>query len=511
MRLVQDLLEQSARRTPEKVALVFERQRWTYAEIEAKANQLARALRDLGVTRGDRVALFLPNSPELALGIFGVLKADAVFVVINSTTKPDKLARLVENCEAAAVVTRARDASLAAGLVEHVPSLRCGLLAGQGAAEAAAAYDDLIALDAVWAEYPDSPPPRRAIDQDLACLIYTSGSTGDSKGVMSSHRNVVFAASSIIQYVGNVPDDVVINALPLSFDYGLYQLLMTFKFGGTLVLEKSFAYGAHFLKRMEEEKVTGLPGVPTMFAILLQMDLGAFDLGALRYVTNTAAALPVRHIRAIRRAFPCAKLISMYGLTETKRTLYLPPEQLDKRPHSVGMAIPGTEVWLEDEEGRPLGAGEVGELVIRGGHVMRGYWRAPEATAERFRPGPLPGETVCYSGDLFRMDEEGYYEFVSRKDDVIKCRGEKVSPKEVEGVIYDLPGVVEVAVVGVPDPILGQAVKALVVRNGDAPTDRDVLAHCRAHLEDYMTPKFVEIVDSLPKTTSGKIARTALC
>jgi len=511
MLLVHDFLEQSARRTPDKVALVFERQRWTYAEIEARANQLGHALRERGVGRGDRVALFLPNGPELAVGIFGVLKADAVFVVINSTAKPDKLARLVENSEASALLTRAREARLAAGLLEHVPSLRCGLLAGESAAEAATAHPDLLALEAVWAEYPSSPPARHAIDRDLACLIYTSGSTGDSKGVMSAHTNVVFAASSIIQYVGNVPDDVVINALPLSFDYGLYQLLMTFKFGGTLVLEKSFAYGAQLLKRMEQEKVTGLPGVPTMFAILLQMDLSAFDLSSLRYVTNTAAALPVRHIREIRRAFPQAKLISMYGLTETKRTLYLPPEQLDRRPHSVGIAIPGTEVWLEDEDGRRLGPGEVGELVIRGGHVMRGYWRAPEATAARFRPGPLPGETVCHSGDLFRMDDEGYFEFISRKDDVIKCRGEKVSPKEVESVIYDLPGVVEVAVVGVPDPILGQAVKALVVTSDETLTDKHVLLHCREHLEDYMIPRFVEIVESLPKTTSGKIAKTALC
>jgi long-chain acyl-CoA synthetase len=511
MLLVHDFLEQSAQRTPDKTALVFERRRWTYAQIDARANQLAHALRERGVARGDRVALFLPNGPELAIAIFGVLKADAVFVVINSTTKPDKLARLVENCEAAALVTVARQSRLAAGLLEHTSSLRCGLLAGETAAEAAAAHPDLIALDDAWQEYPDSPPPRRAIDRDLACLIYTSGSTGDSKGVMSAHSNVVFAASSIIRYVGNVADDVVINALPLSFDYGLYQLLMTFKFGGTLVLERSFAYGAHFLNRMEEERVTGLPGVPTMFAILLQMDLTAFDLSSLRYVTNTAAALPVRHIQEIRRAFPWAKLISMYGLTETKRTLYLPPEELDKRPHSVGIAIPGTEVWLEDEEGRRLGPGEVGELVIRGGHVMRGYWRAPDATAERYRPGPIRGETVCYSGDLFRMDDEGYFEFVSRKDDVIKCRGEKVSPKEVESVIYDLPGVVEVAVVGVPDPVLGQAVKALVVTNDHTLTDKHVLLHCREHLEDYMIPKFVEIVESLPKTTSGKIAKTTLC
>jgi acyl-coenzyme A synthetase/AMP-(fatty) acid ligase len=200
----------------------------------------------------------------------------------------------------------------------------------------------------------------------------------------------------------------------------------------------------------------------------------------------------------------------MYGLTETKRTLYLPPDQLDKRPGSVGIAIPGTEVWIEDENGRRLGPGEVGELVVRGRHVMRGYWEAPEATAARYRSGPLPGERVCYSGDLFRMDEDGYLYFVGRKDDIIKSRGEKVSPKEVENVLYMLKGVVEAAVVGVDDPILGQAIKAFLVVEGVKMTEAEVLAHCRAHLEDFMVPKYVEFPDQLEKTSSGKIKKTGL-
>jgi acyl-CoA synthetase (AMP-forming)/AMP-acid ligase II len=261
---------------------------------------------------------------------------------------------------------------------------------------------------------------------------------------------------------------------------------------------------------MEREGVTGLPGVPTLFSLLLQQDLSAYPLRSLRYITNTAAALPGSHILQIQRMFPQATLFSMYGLTETKRTLYLPPEQLERRPDSVGIAIPGTEVWLVDEAGQRLGPNAVGELVIRGGHVMRGYWEAPEATAARYRPGPLPGERICYSGDLFRMDDEGYLYFVGRKDDIIKSRGEKVPPKTVENILYLLPDVLEAAVIGVPDPILGQAVKAFVVtRNGDL-TPKQILLHCRAHLEDYMMPKFVEIVDSLPKTSSGKIKKTEL-
>jgi long-chain acyl-CoA synthetase len=201
---------------------------------------------------------------------------------------------------------------------------------------------------------------------------------------------------------------------------------------------------------------------------------------------------------------------SMYGLTETKRTLYLPPDQLDTRPDSVGIAIPGTEVWIEDENGQRLGPGQTGELVIRGRHVMRGYWGNPEATAERYRPGPLPGERVCYSGDLFRMDAEGFLYFVARKDDMIKSRGEKVAPKEVENVLYQLDGVVEAAVIGIPDPVMGQAIKAFLVVRDTALTEAEILNHCRAHLEDFVVPKYVELRDSLPKTTSGKIRKQDL-
>jgi long-chain acyl-CoA synthetase len=353
-------------------------------------------------------------------------------------------------------------------------------------------------------------PPCQNIDLDLACLIYTSGSTGEPKGVMSDHSNMVFAAGSITTYINNVEDDVIINVLPLSFDYGLYQLLMAFKIGGRLVLEQTFAYPAMILKRIEEERVTGFPGVPTVFAMLVQMDLAAFDLSSLRYLSNTAAALPPSHILQLRDKFPQATLFSMYGLTETKRTLYLPPEQLDIRPGSVGIAIPGTEVWLEDEDGNRLEPGLTGELVVRGRHVMRGYWNDPITSAQRFRPGKLPGERLCYTGDLFRMDEEGYLYFVGRKDDIIKSRGEKVAPKEVENALYMLPGVVEAAVIGVDDPMFGQAVKAFLVVEGTSLTESQVLAHCRAHLEDFMVPKYVEFRDALEKTSSGKIKKTDL-
>ena len=509
--LVNDFLQNSAERFPDKVALVCDGHRLTYAQIEEQANRVANGLLALGVRRGERVAVWLPNSVETVIAIFAILKAGGVFTVVNPTTKPGKLAYVLNNCAASGLFAPGRRGEQVAHLFNAVPSLRFAALCGKGAIQAASACPNAVSFPQLLEAHDLTLPPCPNIDVDLACLVYTSGSTGEPKGIMCTHANVVFAASSIIQYLENIPEDIVINVLPFSFDYGLYQLLMVFKFGGTLVLERSFAYPAAVLQRIGQEQVTGFPGVPTVFAILLQMDLSRFDLSSLRYLTNTAAALPVEHIRRLRDAFSWVRLYSMYGLSESKRTLYLPPEELDRRPGSVGIAIPGTEVWVEDETGDRLEPGEVGELVVRGSHVMQGYWGDPEETARRYRPGRYPAERLLYSGDLFKMDEDGFLYFIARKDDIIKSRGEKVAPKEVESVLYQLPGVVEAAVVGVPDELLGQAIKAFVVCGDDHHlTERDVLRHCVQHLEDFMVPKYVEFRDSLPKTTSGKIQASAL-
>lgn len=498
----------TAERLPDKVALVCGGRRVTYAALDAMANRLANALLAHGVTRGDRVVVHLENSVEAVASIFAALKAGAVCVPVGPKTKPVKLACILNDCQAAALVTGAL--TDVGGLWAGVPSLRAAVVSGKNA--------DAIRNPSNWCstfadlQEASSPfrPRQRGIDLDLAFLVYTSGSTGQPKGVMCDHSNVVFVARSTMAYLGSHEGDVVIGVLPLSFGYGLYQVLMTLGCGGTLVLEQSFAYIAEVLRRIEQEKVTGLPGVPSLFAMLLQMDLSSYDLRSLRYITSAAAALPIRHIQELRTRLPWAKLFSMYGLTETKRALYLPPEQLEQRPGSVGIAIPGTEVWLEDPDGNRVGPDEVGELVVRGRHVMRGYWNAPQETARRFRPGPLPGERVCHSGDLFRMDADGYMYFVGRTDDIIKCRGHKVAPKQIENVLYDLPGVLEASVVPVPDPVLGQAIKAIVAVAGREVTQAQILAHCREHLEDYMIPKYVEFRCELPKTASGKIDRRDL-
>lgn len=510
--LVREFLERSAQDSLEKLALVFGPQRLSYRQIDLMANRLANALIASGVKRGDRVAIYLGNSVEAVVSIFAALKADGVFTVINPGTKADKLSFMLNNCRATALISHARMRATLQSVCPDVASLRCLVTVGSLPGTIGDGSLHTATFQAIEENQPTSQPPARCIDVDLAALIYTSGSTGLPKGVMSTHLNMVTAASSIITYLENVPEDIIINVLPLSFDYGLYQLLMAFKLGATLVLEPGFAYPYAILDRIVEEKVTGFPGVPTIFAMLLQLeDLGRYQFPNLRYITNTAAALPVEHIQRLRRAFPGVALYSMYGLTECKRVSYLPPSELDRRPDSVGLAIPNTEVWVVDQNGERVGPGVVGELIVRGSHVMKGYWENPEETAKMYRPGPLLGETVLYTGDLFKMDEDGFLYFVARKDDIIKSRGEKVSPKEVENALYKLPEVAEAAVIGVPDAIFGEAIKAIVVlADGVSLASEDIIRHCRRHLEDYLVPTLVEFREELPKTKSGKIRKASL-
>lgn len=507
--LVNNFLEDSAKRAPSKTALVINGEGYTYGELNSLSSSLAGALAANGLTRGKRAVIFLENSLEAVLSVFAVLKAGGVFLMVNPTTKQDKLIYILNNCRAHTIIANSRKAQQIFGALEASAHLKnvfvcseqdCGIVSGKKVFSMEEAFGSKALFG-----------PAPAIDADLATIIYTSGSTGRPKGVMMSHLNMITAANSITEYIGNVESDVILNTLPLSFDYGLYQMLMAFKSCATLVLEKTFRYPYRLIELIRKESVTGLPIVPTISAILLQMDnLRNERLESLRYITNTAAALPTAHIRKLREIFPDVKLFSMYGLTECKRVSYLDPSQIDSRPTSVGKAIPNTEAYIVDEQGRRVGPGEVGELVVRGSHIMRGYWELPDETALRLKPGEN-GEPVLYTGDLFRMDEEGYLYFISRKDDIIKSRGEKVSPREIENVLYNLDSVFEAAVIGIPDPILGHSIKAFVVpKDGCTLSESDVLVHCSRHLEDYMVPKAVEIVAELPKTGTGKLKKTGL-
>lgn len=507
--LLHGFLEESARRRGDKIALVQGADRLTFGAVDRLANQLARALSRRGVRRGDRVAVLGEQRIEAVIAVWAALKIGAASLVVSREVKEDKLAYILRDSGARALITSARLAPLVAAAAVGASDLAAVIAFGGAPPHLPWGGSDRWA-EAVAAE-DDAPVRAPTIDQDLASIIYTSGSTGEPKGVMLTHANMVAAATSITGYLGAREDDVVLDALPLAFDYGLYQVLMAARVGATVVLEEGFAFPSAVLETMEREGVTVFPGVPTMFAILLQMKEISHDLRRVRAVTNTAAALPEAHLASLRRIFPAARIFSMYGLTECKRCTYLPPEDLARKPGSVGLAIPNTELWIEDPTGRRLGPGEVGELVIRGATVMRGYWRKPEATAQRLRPGPIPGEVVLHTGDLCQLDDEGYLYFVARMDDVIKSRGEKVAPREVEDALYALSGVREAAVIGVPDPILGQAVKAFVVVDPALGlSEADVIAHCRTRLESFMVPKHVELCAALPRTDTGKIKKSGL-
>jgi len=506
VRLLHQEFERSALRLPDKIALRCDDRGYTYAQLDRDSASLAAALRSSGVAQGDRVAQLIDNEYEAVVGMLGALRAGAVFMPINPSTKSGKLAYLLDDSGASALLTHS---ALLRVVTEALPQLPVEwprvFVAGADSHEHAS-------LNAVLAQDGAAPAVSRDTG-DLAELIYTSGSTGQAKGVMLSHANMLAAVNSIGTYLEIEERDVILCGLPLAFDYGLYQLLLAFRVGATVVLERTLAFPARVLDVARREGVTVLPGVPTFFAMLL--NLRGVDpppeLPGLRTLTNTAAALPLAHIEALRRWFPRARLFSMYGLTECKRVTFLPPEQLDTRPASVGRGMPGVEVWLVDDAGVRLPAGSTGELVIRGPNVMQGYWRKPAETQERLRPDPATGELVLYSGDIFRTDAEGFLYFLARRDDIIKSRGEKVSPREVEDVLHRMPGVREAAVVGVSDTLLGEAIKAFVVlAPNNAVTARDVIRHCLGSLESFMVPKYVEFVDALPQTDTGKVRREGL-
>jgi amino acid adenylation domain-containing protein len=497
--LLHGYLSAAAARLPDKIALVTQGQRFTYAELERRANALAHTLRARGIVRGDRVIVFLENGVDAAVAFWAALKADAIVSLVNTLTRTEKLEFLLNDCRASAFVSDGNLARIFAPAIAKAPHLKLVLIAGTPE------WDEALSASG-------PAPPSQNLDIDPAAIIYTSGSTGEPKGVVLTHRNIMTAASSIATYLENCEDDVVGSVLPLAFGYGMLQMVVAFRVGARLVLEKSFTFPAKVLATFAEEKITGMPGVPTIYATLTGLEsIRNYDLSSLRYFTNAAAALPKKNALALRELYPRARVFCMYGLTECLRCCYLPPEDLERKPESVGIAIPNTEIWIVDEHDRRVGPGVVGQLVIRGGHVMSGYWERPELTEQKLRPGPVVGERVLYTGDLFRLDDEGHLHFVSRMDDIIKSRGEKVAPREVEHALVNVAGVKEAAVIGIPDELLGQAVKAFVVLEGGATLgEKELLRECQKRLESFMVPKLIEFVPDLPKTMSGKIKKTDL-
>ncbi|MDB5756996.1 MAG: acyl--CoA ligase [Burkholderia sp.] len=511
-----DFIHASAVRTPDAEALVFQDRRLSYADLAREVETWSEALLALDIGAGERVAIYLEKRIEAVAAMYGAADAGAVFVPVNPLLKAEQVAYILADCDVRILVTSAERLAALAPALAGCASLHTVIATGQ---------PDQVALPlpcgvrlVAAAELPSPAPPRlphRRIDSDVAAILYTSGSTGQPKGVVLSHRNMVAGARSVAAYLHNRPEDRILAVLPLSFDYGLSQLSTAFLVGACAVLI-NYLLPRDIVRMVARERITGLAAVPPLWIQLAQLDWQ--EGGTLRYLTNSGGAMPRTTVARLRTVLPQAEIYLMYGLTEAFRSTYLPPSELERRPDSIGRAIPNAEVMVVRPDGSQCEPGEPGELVHRGALVALGYWNDAARTAERFRPAPgrdaglpLP-EIAVWSGDTVRMDAEGYLYYIGRSDDMIKVSGYRISPTEVEEVVHGAGGVLEVAAIGLPHPTLGQSIAVVAVALPEAPASVDtVLDACRRELPAYMVPAQVEIRhDSLPRNPNGKIDRKLL-
>lgn len=489
--LLHHLLEHNGA-AADRIAVVDGDRSLTYGDFAGRTADLAAALQGAGIQRGDRVAIFLPKSLEECWAIFGTSRADAVFVPVNPLLKPPQVRHIVADAGARVVLTSR--------------SLQ------ETASEALAGLDDVLLILAEDVPQRTAEPARpRSIGEDLAAILYTSGSTGRPKGVMLSHRNLIAGTRIVRTYLGIGPEDRILSVLPFSFDYGLNQLLTAVEQGALTVL-LTFRLGDEIVRAITRHAITGLAGVPTIWAILTRAtpSLTRTALPSLRYITNSGGAVPTPTVFRLRELLPSTQIYLMYGLTEAFRSTFLPPEELERRPGSIGKAIPECEVFAVTADGRRTRPGEPGTLVHRGPTVSLGYWNRPEDTARVLRPNPLRspeqgGEIVCYSGDLVVEDEDGFFSFVGRQDTMIKSAGYRISPTEVEEATMASGAFRQVAVIGLPDPVAGQRVHAVAVPIDGQADVAAVLGSLAESLPAYMVPREIELVGALPTTPNGKV------
>lgn len=503
--LIHHLITNAAARRPESAYLLSEHECWTYSAFSQLTQAIASFLRELNLQPGERIVIALENRVEAYALLFGAISAGAIAVPLMPTLPVEKLQYVLDNCQPTIFcggrsldqLRQARWGTYLRGVIALDGTC------GQGLPESVRifAYRDVLASGGGRA------PSSRRIDLDPAVILYTSGSTGTPKGVVLSHLNVLTATRSIATYLGIESEDRIINFQPPFFDYGLYQSFLAALVGASLYLTNGFAFPGDVLNRIERQSITVVPFVPTNITMLFSR--GPFvrePLTRVRLVTSTGARFPVQHIPALRTLFPHAAIFSMYGLTECKRVAYLPPEQLDARPHSVGIPMPNVEVRLVDEQGQPVGPHTIGELVVRGSNVALGYWGDPEGSAQRFRLQPN-GERWLYTGDYFTQDEEGYLYFVGRRDDLLKIGGYRTSTKAIEATLALLEPVQDVAAIPIEDHILGHSTKVFIVPKPDRQlTIEQVRHYCQTAFETrVLVPKVIEIVPRLPRTGTGKI------
>jgi acyl-CoA ligase (AMP-forming) (exosortase A-associated) len=518
--LIHQFISRSAQYSPDAVALLFKDQSFTYAQLQSSIDDVASALLARGVEPGERVAVYLPKQPETVFSLFGAAAAGACFVPINPLLKPRQLAHILPHCNVRVLITSAPRLETLLDIFSACPDLHTIVVVDDQLPDStrSLAQQSFCFQDFCRASRGQQSPHRR-IDIDMTAILYTSGSTGNPKGVVLSHRNMVAGARSVASYLGNTAQDRILAVLPLSFDAGLSQLTTAFSVGASVVL-MDYLLPRDVLRAVARYGITGLAAVPPLWNQLRDLEWPAEAVRSLRYITNTGGAMPVPTTRALQQTLPNTQIFLMYGLTESFRSTYLPPDQVNARPESMGKAIPNAEILVINEAGQECGPGEPGELVHRGALVSLGYWNDPEKTAERFKPCPtqpdqIPNtELAVWSGDQVMRDEEGYLYFISRKDEMIKTSGYRVSPTEVEEIAFASGLVTAAAALGVPHSGLGQAILLVISPGAQAPEgsalEEAMLAYCRRELPNFMVPAAVIARNSLPQNQNGKIDRRLL-
>ena len=511
-RVLGEALLFSAAEHSSKTAIIVKSKEYSYSDLKDSSEKIAYHLVKAGIRKGDRVAVYMNNSWQSVISIYGITLSGAVFLVINPQTRADKLQYILKDSGAKILISESiLNGELSLALEGETDIQELILFGDKSRLKSFPSIRTEDFENVLSAGYSGIVLPR-IIPNDLAAFIYTSGSTGFPKGVMMTHQSMVFTSWSLIEYLRLSDEDRILLLLPLAFDYGLYQLIMAITVGGSLIVEQSFTFQASVYKQIEQYKPTVFPGVPTIYAMMIATNKKTgLSFDCIKKVTNTAAALPAEFIPDLKKIFPEALIFKMYGLTECKRVCYLEPEMVDVKPDSVGKAIPGTEVFLLSPEGKPVAPGEKGILHIRGPHVMLGYWHKEELTKEMLKQGSLPWERILCSNDWFKMDDEGYLYFLGRTDDIIKTRGEKVSPAEIENVIYKIEGIKEVAVIGIPDEIMGESIIAYVTTHGAPGTgEKEIQKECMSRLELFMVPQRIIFLEEMPKSSNSKIDKKEL-
>ncbi len=513
-RQLHHLITHTAESRPANIAIKHKRKSVDYRTLATHTAEAAAGYQQLGLERSERVAIYLPKLIETVVASFAASYADGVMVPVNPILKPEQVKYILNDCNARILVTSSQKAAQLKEVLAQCHDLHT-LIIVDNKTLSFEPPPHLTTIDwNAFTRLSNHTPHNQNIDRDMAAILYTSGSTGKPKGVVLSHRNLIAGAESVASYLNNRQRDKILALLPFSFDYGFSQLTSAFISGAQVHL-LDYLLPREVLNLIVQEQITGLAAIPTLWSQLVELEWPPQIKLCLRYITNSGGAMPVFTLQKLRAQLPETELYLMYGLTEAFRSTYLAPDQLDLKPGSIGKAIPNAEVMVLREDGTPCAAGEPGELVHRGALVALGYWNNPEKTAKRFKPVPLhhdggmPAEMAVWSGDTVRRDEEGYLYFIGRADEMIKTSGYRVSPTEVEEVLYESGLVDQGVAFGVPHPVMGQAILAVVtLREGKE--GKLLEQYCKQRLPSFMQPQIIIKTGPLPHNPNGKIDRAGI-